>query len=99
MTSQITQEIRSILQLKSARSKRSKFGYDFVVGLADLLPREAEQAIYGISWAMQTCRLPGQAQIAIQKMTAWQYTDLVGQVVEAGLVQNDVPRFLIQKFS
>lgn len=94
-----TQEIRQALQLKNSRSKRSKFDYSFVNGLSDLLSYKAQQSAYGIAWALQTGRLPGMVDIAIRKMTAWQYTALIGEVVDAGIIQNDVPRFLISKLN
>jgi hypothetical protein len=91
-------EIRTKLGMKTKASKPSKLSYDFVIGLADLLPHSAYQACYGIEWAIKTGRLPGAIEMTIRKLSAWDFAALVAEVVAAEVSQNDTPRWLIKRY-
>ena len=90
-------QLRSKLGLTSKTCKRSKMSYDFVTGLADILPYDASRAAYGIQWSVSTGRLPGQVAMTIRKMNAWDFVILLSEVVNAEISQNDTPRWLIKK--
>jgi hypothetical protein len=100
MTNQkTTSQIRQTLGLKAANSKRSKLDWTFVTGLADLLGYDANRAIYGLQWAVGTGRLTATAEMTIRRMNAWQFSRLVGEVIDSGISQNDTPRWLNGKYN
>lgn len=99
MTNQTTRQIRQTLGLKSANSKRSQLDWTFVSGLSDRLGYDANRAIYGLQWAVSTGRLTATAEMTIRRMSAWKFSDLVGEVIDSGISQNDTPRWLNEKLS
>ena len=90
-------QLHSKLGLTSKACKRAKMNCDFAIGLADTFPFEAGRATYGIEWAVKTGRLPGQVEMTIRKMNTWDFVNLIAEVVDAGISQNDTPRWLIKK--
>jgi hypothetical protein len=99
MTNPTTHQIRQTLGLKAANSKRSRLDWTFVSGLADRLGYDVNRAIYGLQWAVSTGRLTATAEMTVRRMNAWQFSGLVGEVIDSGVSQNDTPRWLNARFN
>jgi len=93
---EVATAVRGRFGMKAHNSRRSQFGWDFIAGMRDMLDRQVERALYGVEWAYKTGRLSADASIAIRDMNCWKFSALLGQVVAAGISQNDIPRFLNQ---
>lgn len=91
-------EIRQRLGLASKASKRSQLGYDFVTDAGDMMSHNIRRAIYGVQYAISTGRLVATAEMTVRKMTAWEFSGLVAELVGRGVEQNEVARWLNQKY-
>jgi len=57
-----------------------------------------DSAAYAVEWAMKTGRASTAVAKAIKDMSAYQFCKLLIEIANLGLKQNDVPRWLNEKF-
>ena len=62
------------------------------------LDRRLDSAAYGVEWAIKTGRASTAAVKAIEGLSAYQFCKLLVEVANLGMTQNDVPRWLNEKF-
>lgn len=92
-------EIRRSLGLKSKASKRSCLSWSFVADNGDMLSGATSRAIYGVQWAMATGRLSATAEMTVRKMTAWEFSGLIGELVSREVAQGETARWLNAMFT
>lgn len=93
--------IRETINVKSRTKRTTQQVIDDVCRFYryDELPHDCYNAAYGVAWAIQTGRLSGTIVAEIESLSAYQFCGLIGEVADKCRVQNDVPRYLIAKFS
>jgi hypothetical protein len=104
---QSAKKIKAALPVKPAKLKQWSFEFALqqIARQTEGSDRELSkehaiaQASYGIAYAYETGRLPGEIHLKLRRMNGLETIQLVGEVADENLTQARVPEYLIKKYS
>lgn len=86
--------IRRTVGLKRRHSRRGQLDWTFLCNVRDLLPQQAERALASIEWVFSTGRLPGTEHLILRRMTVWQMTDMLADLLAADIPMGQTPEWV-----